>query len=382
VNIEEFGQFKNGTLVPITVRERQVWAFVPKMLPCEWKLPERLWPLLVTAREAIAELNAIAGSLPNPLFLNTSLRRREAIKSSTIEDTHVSPDELLRFEMESAEERTAGVGSANALEVLNCADALRAGREYLRNHELGLDLIRDLHRTLLSGTRMAHKNPGQFRQVQVFVGRRFTPSPPGIALSDCLENFERYLVSPGDSLDALVRAFVAHYQFEAIHPFEDGNGRIGRILLSLMICRDLSLHEPWIGLSGYFERHRREYYDRLLAVSTHGEWDEWVEFCLHGAVREAGAATDKCEKLRQLRDTYHDKMGNVTPRAAQVIEHLFLFPVVEASALARTLRVSYNTARSDIDNFVKFGILRKAGRGRPQAYRADEIMDISYPPDD
>ena len=382
MNLEEFGQFKNGVLQTIAVRERQTWAFVPSSLPGNWKPGEHIWPLLVTAREKIAELNAVAGSLPNPLMLTGSLRRREAIKSSTIEDTTVTPDELLRFEIDSKEKISSDAKSADAREVLICMDALRVGRDRIRNQPLNLGLICDLHKLLLSGTRMAHKNPGQFRQVQVFVGSRFTPPPPGDSLAECLSNFEQYLLSPGDATDALVRAFIAHYQFEAIHPFEDGNGRIGRVLLAMMICKDLNLSEPWIYLSGYFERHRREYYDRLLAVSTHGEWNEWVEFCLEGTIQEAQATSEKCKRLQNLRTAYRDKMANLTPRSNEIIDYLFFFPVLETSGLAEELHVSYNTARSDIDKFVQAGILREEKRGRPQAYRADEIMNVAFPMDD
>jgi len=381
VNPEQFGQFKTGQLLAITVRDRQTRAFLPNPLPCAWKLPERLWPTLVAAREKIAELNGAASTLPNPHMLLGSLRRREAIKSSTIEYTTVSPEELLLYEIDAAQ-KIAGEDASDAREVLNCAEALRIGRDHIRNRKLDLDIIRELHRALLTGTRMAHKGPGQFRQIQVFVGSRFTPPPPGDPLSQCLDNLEEYFASPADSLDPLIRAFIAHYQFEAIHPFEDGNGRIGRVILSLMICSEIGLKEPWIHLSGHFERNRREYYDRLLAVSTHGDWDEWMEFCLEGAIHEAQSATEKCIRLGELRRAYQAALEGLTPRAASINEFLFSYPLFEARTLAGRLRVSYNTARADIDKLVKSGIVSISRTARPQQFRADQIMAIAFPPDD
>lgn len=381
MDIEQFGQFKNGVLLPIVVGDRNRWAFVPAPLPANWKFPESLWPLLLRAREAITELNTAAGSLPNPLMLLGALRRREAIKSSTIEDTTVTPEELIRFEKDAPGNSPQTPETDDAREVFNCAEALRVGRERLRIEPLSLALLKNLHALLLSRTRMAHKSPGQFRQRQVFVGRNFTPPPPGEPLAECLSNFEQYVKSPNDSLDPLIRAFVAHYQFEAIHPFEDGNGRIGRVLLALMICRDLGLKEPWVCLSGYFEHNRREYYDRLLGVSTHGDWSEWVQFCLEGAADEARSAIDKCTRLRELREDYRRRLADHTPRADALIDHLFAFPLIEISVVAGILGVAYNTARADVGKLVQAGVLTEL-KGYPQAFRADEIMNITFPPDD
>lgn len=228
---------------------------------------------------------------------------------------------------------------------------------------------------------MEQKGPGQFRQKQVFVGKRYTP-PPSRELRACLANFEEYLLQPANSPDPLIRAFIAHYQFEAIHPFEDGNGRIGRILLTLMICRDLRLSEPWINLSSFFERHRREYYDKLLTVSTHGDWDEWIGFCLEGATSEAESATAIALRLSELRTALQETHEKLTPRAFEIIDHLFEFPVIDVMGLAAALGVAYNTARADIDKFVKAGILTEAKRSHPREYRADQIMRIAFPADD
>ena len=377
---ELFGMTKNGELVPITVGDRLSWAFIPNPLPPHWRVPDSLWPHVVRARALIAELDTLASTLPNPMMFLGALTRREAIKSSTIEGTTIAPEDLLRHEHLSSVPRPSTDKALDVREVMNCQDALREGRHRFRDEPIGLRHLCDLHKILLEGTRSKDKCPGQIRQKQVFV-KPYTP-PPADTVQNLLQNLEGYIQNSQDVTEPLIRTFIAHYQFEAIHPFEDGNGRIGRILLSLMLFKELGLREPWLHLSGYFEQHRRDYIARLLGISTHGDWDEWIEFCVEGTIQEATSAIEKCNRLQTLRRVYLERFESRSPRAHAILDHLFFFPIIEATDLAALLQVSYNTARADIDHLVEARILSPRPDTYPKEYVAHEIMEIGFPQGD
>ncbi len=360
------------------------WAFVPEPLPEVWDVPGRLWPLVAEARQAVGRLDGAGRHMPAHELLLRPLQRREALRSSSMEGTHATPLELLLFELEPREPR-AETDQVNAWrEVFNYGHALAAGREHLdAGYPLSLHLIRSLHRELLAGVRGSDRHPGEFRTCQVHVGSdaRYVPPPPHM-LPECLEALERALRDLPRT-DPLVRAFMIHYQVEAIHPFADGNGRVGRLLLSLQIYRDLGLHAPWLYLSPYFERYKDEYVDRLFRVSTHGDWEGWLEFCLRGVVSEANASMDRIDRLLALRERYRDVAHAARRgRLHAVIDRLFEFPVITIPQLARRLRVSYPTAKADVGALADLGILQEGPtRTRPKVFLAKEIMRISYDAD-
>lgn len=311
---EKFGQFKTGLLVPIKINERRNdYAFSPNPLPADWAPDVKLWPLITEARAAVSALDGAGGILPNPSLLFRPLQRREAIKSNRIEGTYVSAEEMLRYEVhKSLNKDYHGEKINDWQEVMEYDLAIGVGCERIAQGDpLDRKLICDLHSKLLSGSRGKDKSPGHFRDGQVYVsGSRYIP-PTADLIESQFANLEEYLTSA--HCDPLVRAFIAHYQFEAIHPFKDGNGRLGRLLLSLCIYKWLGHSHAWLYLSEYFEKNRAEYIDRMFNISTNGNWEEWIEFCLLGTIEQANSALDKCRKLNDIKRRYEQKYSQLSP---------------------------------------------------------------------
>ncbi len=374
----KFNKNRTGELVKIYLPEAD-WAFVPYPRPQNWEFPEHLWPLLAQAKESIARLDGIGRTLPNPELLLRPLQSREALRSSSLEGTYASPQELLLFELQPRTPKSQRDRANDWLEVSNYGKALRQGMTLLEEIPLSLRLIRELHRTLLNGVRGRERSPGEFRQYQVHVGasRRYIPPPPE-RLQECLNEFEKQMNQEDIKYDALVRCYLLHYHFEAIHPFRDGNGRVGRVLLSLMVYKWCNLSMPWLYMSAYFEQFKDEYISNLFRVSSEGSWEPWIDFCLRGTISQANDSIRRCEELRRLRDTFHKKADVGSRRAHTIIEDLFTVPIVIVSALARRCSVSYPTAKADVEQLAQRGILKEMEGTRPKAYYSPEILRIAY----
>jgi Fic family protein len=272
---------------------------------------------------------------------------------------------------------------ANAVrEVSNYSAALRAGLALLQEGApFSQLLIRELHRHLLAGVRGSDSNPGSFRQRQVQIGRppRFVPPPP-FFMAERLDNFEHVARRDERMIDPLVDPFMMHYQFEAIHPFEDGNGRVGRLLLALMITRWCKLSNQWLYMSEYFDAHKEAYLEHLLRVSTHNDWSGWIRFCLEGVVAQARDTEQRCERLVQLAGSFKERIRALggSGRLQSIADQLFIIPVVQIASLAARYGVTYHTARADINKLGSIGILEEV-RGAPQkTYFAPEIIQITY----
>lgn len=383
MNIEKFTSYKTGKLVDIvTPTGRPAHAFVPEPLPGSWRTPNALWPLVAEARDHVGRLEQIQGILPNPTLLLNPLQRREALRSSSLEGTFATPEELLLFEVEREMAQGAKVTATeehnNRLEVFNYGEALRQGNNLLSGgRKLDLALVLELHKVLMRDVRGKDKDPGKIRERQVFVGRpaRYIPPPPEY-LSSCLSALADFMQSD-DELDPLVRLFVVHYQFEAIHPFMDGNGRVGRLLLSLCARHWLRMSLPWLYMSDFFERNRDDYIARLFQVSSNGEWDEWIEFCLKGTIEQATESIARSHKLRNVRDLYLDRVKN-QGRLVLIVDMLFHRPVLRISEVAKQFRKSRETARKDIYKLCEHGILRVIEDSYPKAFVAPEIIEAAY----
>lgn len=383
MDLTRFTDLKTGQFVPITLVENGLHeadtAFIPDPMPTGWSFPAELWPLLCEASQELSRLDGMAQTLPNPQLLLSPLRRQESLTSSRLEGTYATEEELLLFELEPRAP-TSEHDPANAwTEVRNYSDSLAKGYFALETIPFCLRLFKDLHETLMGGVRGGNRNPGVFRNHQVHIGsnRRYIPPPPE-QMMESLHNLEKYLNDPGDDFHPLVRCFIAHYQFEAIHPFSDGNGRIGRVLLSLMIFKWCGLKMPWLYVSSYFERYKDEYIDNLFRISTHGDWSRWIEFCLTGVVRQSRSAFRKCEQLKALKDEMFFRVVSDRPRTHAIIEMLFESPVVRASDIQKRLGGSPNTARKDLEFLVEKEILRPIdGIERPKTYVASEILSIA-----
>lgn len=348
-----------GRLVAVAGLRGATHAFVPDLLPPDWRLPSELWPLLTEARVALAELAGVGRYLPNPELLLRPLQNREASKSSSLEGTYTEPEEQMLFELDPDPGSASPDRISARREVANYARALRIRKERHEELPLSLRLIRALHEILMTGVRGSDRSPGRFRRLQNQVGRpaRYVP-PPAHLVPDLLGDLERYLHET-DGPDPLVRAFVAHYQFEAIHPFMDGNGRVGRLLLALCIEEWCHLSAPWLYMSDYFDRHRDEYFDRLLAVSTDADWSGWIRFCLEGVVDQARATSRRCGALIELHRQFHERVREqgASSRLAAIVDGLFLNPAVRVTDARDRLGVTYPTARSDLRRLERLAIL-------------------------
>jgi Fic family protein len=373
----KFSASSPGELIQIEANEV---AFVPHPLPPkEWEFPNRLWPLLSEAKSYVGELAGIGSVLPNPTILLRPIADREALQSSRLEGTYATARELLLFELQPL----GGVETADRVqdhrEVYNYQRALQHGID--GQLPLSLRLIRELHGILLAGVRGRDRTPGEFRRVQVAMGvsQRFVPPPPN-HLNACLHPLEDYFHKADDGCDPLVSCFLAHYQFETIHPFVDGNGRVGRLLLAMMLQQRCRLTKPWLYLSEFFERNREEYVQRMFDVSAEAKWSEWIEFCLTGTLTHAKSTISLCRRLLKVRDEYSRRITDVggTIRLSQIVEGIFSSPFVQVAALAKQLGVSYPTAKADIQKLVDAKILRALPDVPTKTFYAPEVFDIAY----
>lgn len=375
-----FADCRCGEVVRIDLIQRQDWAFIPHDLPPDWEFPQRLWPMLATAREALGTLNGIGQTLPDPQLLLRPLQSREAIASSSIEGTVVSPEQLLLYELDPAEPRSADEKSADWQEVANYSTALRHGRRLLTELPVCNRLIRETHAILMQGVRGQNKAPGEFRRQHVQIGStgRFIPPPHG-EVDRLMAGLEKYIHTQ-DDLDPLVRAFLVHYQFETIHPFRDGNGRVGRLLLALMIYESFGHAEPWLYLSAFFEDYREEYIGLLFRVSTKNAWDDWAEFCLRATIAQARDSIHRCHRLKKLRDDFQNRVEKHSKRTYQIIDRLFRSAVLTIPAVQREFGCAYHTAEADIAKLVSAGILVESAGQHPRRFYAPEIMKAAYEP--
>jgi Fic family protein len=377
VRSTDFTPESPGRLVEIP---SEVKAFVPDPLPDELALDHVVVRLLTDAEHAIGRLVGAVGRTVNPFLVGSPLLHREAILSSRIEGTIATPEQLVLAEL--AGPSATGEDAGEAEEVVNYMRAMRHG---LRSKlPISLRLIREMHGVLMKGVRGGQDRPGEFRDVQNFIGSpgasigdaRFVPPPPG-AMRECLDAFERRLHPRDERLPLLVKLAVVHYQFEAIHPFRDGNGRIGRLLLPLMLVREKRLDEPVLFLSAYLERHRQQYMDLLLAVSQKGVWLEWVRFFLKGVEESASESLEQTDALLALRQRYHDQFRAARSFGAlqQLIDNLFVSPSITMTTTAKTLKITPAAASSNIRKLTEGGVLREVtGRKRDQVFVAHEIL--------
>ncbi len=370
-----------GALVPISAPEPD-WAFIPAPLPRDWSLPSDLVPLLVDARQALARLDGAGRYLPSNTFLLRPLQQREALRSSALEGTFATAEELLAYGLEP-KDPTSSTDPVNSWrEVFNYDAALQQAQHLLTELPLSSRVIRELHATLLAGVRGTDRTPGAYRKRQVHIGseRRFVPPPPD-QVENLITDLEIYM---NDELttDCLVQAFLAHYQFETIHPFLDGNGRVGRLLLSLMVFKKCGLQSPWLYLSPYFEKHKDEYIDRLFAVSTQGDWNGWVRLCLRATISEAKSALARIDKLLELKSEYEKRLTK-EPRSSvrlqQIIVFLLSSPLTTIPALAKQFKVSFPTAQQDVRKLIGLGVLTESPRSsKPQYYISREFFRVTY----
>ncbi|MDO8431907.1 MAG: Fic family protein [Candidatus Binatus sp.] len=380
MDAREFTKESTGKLVRIPNGPPDIQvAFIPAPLPPKWSWPNRLWNLLVQARTCLSSLDGVGKHLPNPEILIWPLQRREAQLSSQLEGTITDPQQQALFEADPRYPISAS-DPANAFrEVFNYRQALRLRLDGRNQLPLSLRLMRELHAILMDGVRGSNQQPGEFRTIQNQIGRpaRFVPPPPE-NLSEALNDLERYLHVNDSPIDPLVRAFLVHYQFEAIHPFCDGNGRVGRLLLSIMIAEWCGLSSQWLYMSAFFEKHKRDYMDLLLGVSTHGAWDLWIEFCLNGVVSQARDTEKRCDRLLQLHRDFHNRLKEGSVRLSQLVDNLFKNPIITVSRYSKEFGVTYPTARSDLNKLHRLGIVEPLSGLDVITYYCASIYGVTY----
>lgn len=361
-----------------------VHAFVPSPLPPQPPLDlggarVRLleWALLACGR-----LDGVTALLPDPDLFLYAYVRREAVLSSQIEGTQSSLSDLLLFELEEA----PGVPFDDVVEVSNYVAALEHALARLAGgFPLSNRLLREAHERLLARGRGAEKQPGEFRASQNWIGgtrpgnARFVPPPPQL-VTDCMAGLECFIHATDDGLPALVRAGLAHVQFETIHPFLDGNGRVGRLLIALMLFDGRVLAQPLLYLSLYFKQHRHEYYRLLDTVRQDGDWEGWIDFFLDGVAGTAQSAVDTAHRLLALfRDdaVQVQSLGRAAANALRVFDAFRRRPLSTIGALAERTGASYPTVSRSVDALERLGIVREiTGRKRERVFAYSRYLDI------
>ena len=374
----DFTKRKSGQLLK---HQRGYWAFLPDPLPPTLELTWELAREISAADRSLSELAGIGRTLPNPHLLIRPFMTREAVLSSRIEGTQASLSDLFYFEAASAPPRK----DSDVYEVHNYIRALEHGLKRLSELPVCMRLLREMHAELMHGVRGAHLTPGKLRTSQNWIGpgnctlndAKFVP-PPAEDMPEALSALEKFWHSPSP-LPMVVRLALVHYQFEAIHPFLDGNGRIGRLLIVLLLCAEKVLPQPMLYLSAYLERYRAEYYRLLLAVSQDGRWNEWVSFFLRGIAEQSRDAVQRSEKLLGLWQQYRRKLQSARSSALllKLVDELFHRPMLTFGQARDVLQITFRSAQSNVQKLVHAGILEEMpGRSYGRIFIAREVLKI------
>jgi len=380
MNATELKDSPCGHLVP-TVEGQS--AFVPDPLPRHVDLTPSLISQLDKASLAVGNLAGVGETLPNPHLLITPFLNREAVMSSRIEGTQASMSDVYMFEV-SGERRRAG----DTMEVVNYVRALNVGLEMLKGLPICLRLVNQVHARLLEGVRGEDKTPGEPRRDQNWIGSLGTPiqearfiPPPAQSVPDLMSDWERF-VNEDVEMPPLIQCALTHYQFEAIHPYLDGNGCIGRLLITLFLCAKRVLPTPLLYLSAYFERNRERYYDYLYNVSATGNWEPWLQFFLAGVADQAHDALVRSRRVRDLQERYRNVLQarRESGNALRLLDELFANPYVTAPRAARLLGITHAGAQGILKRLVQAGILEYLSGPWPRWYVARELFSAIESP--
>lgn len=374
--------FSNSETGRVLLTQKDYWAFIPNPLPPEIKWTSLMVNMNAEAERELSRLASLVGNFPFPQLLIPAFIRSEAVISSRIEGTKVSLSDLYTYEIRQL---TFFEKTDDAHEVYNYVTAMSYGVERLKTLPVSLRLIRELHEKLMTGVRGGTLSPGEFRQSQNWIGSYgstlisadYVP-PPVVEMQSALGDLEIFIHADSD-LPPLIRAALIHYQFEAIHPFLDGNGRVGRLLIVLLLCEWGLMPKPMLNLSAYIERYRQEYYDLLLSVSQQGTWEPWFNFFLRGIRDQARDGVNRLQNLQALRMKYQSLIeSNRNPkRMAAVVDFLFTRPILSVKQLSNELGLPKKTAGDYCDKLVLAGILKEiTGNSRNRVYHAKEILRI------
>jgi Fic family protein len=360
-------------------------AFIPGPLPPvpEIVMDQEMWNLLSQADRALGRLDGATDALPNPDLFVFMYVRKEAVLSSQIEGTQASLIDVLEFESKALEPDNP----QEVAEVVNYIGAINYGLERLKNLPVSLRLIREIHQELMQGVRGAERNPGEFRRSQNWIGAggcslaeaSYVPPPPHQMLQS-LDNLEKFLHNP-QPMPTLIKVGLAHAQFETIHPFLDGNGRTGRLLITFLLCEQNILQRPLLYISYYFKKYRAEYYDRLQAVRDSGNWEGWLKFFLRGVYEVAQEAAATARKIVNLKEEHRqlvlDRMGRRSGNAIALLESLYFRPIFTVEHAEAITNLSYPNANTLIKDLSEIGLLQEiTGQKRNRAFSYEPYLAV------
>ena len=371
-----------GEIIKLRTGDESYTAYVPRPLPPVPALKlGSLYPLLDKANLALGRLDGMSQMIPDASLFLYMYVRKEAVLSSQIEGTQSSLSDLLAYELEDL----PGAPINDVEEVANCVAAMNHGLRRLKDLPLSLRIIREMHAILFSRGRGEKQHPGEFRTSQNWIGgtrpgnAAFVPPPPD-RLIECLGDFEKFLHDPRHRLPTLVKAALAHVQFETIHPFLDGNGRLGRLLIPLILCMDGALRSPVLYLSLYFKAHRQLYYDHLTFVRESGDWEEWISFFLKGVIETAEQATETAQTITALFKTNDEKikrLGKVSGSVLRLHAYLQKQPVSDTGNAVKGSGLTLPTVINAFEQLQKLGIVRETtGRERKRLYAYVAYLEL------
>lgn len=358
-------------------------AFIPAPLPPDppVNMAAELTRLLSDADRALGRLDGVATVLPNPDLFVAMYVNHEAVLSSQIEGTQSTLEDVLAFEADAQSE-----ASKDVAEVVNYVGAVNQGLARLSELPLSLRLLRAIHARLLEGVRGAERQPGEFRRSQNWIGpagctlnqAEFVPPPPH-EMQEALGDLERFL-HDRESLPVLIHCGLAHAQFETIHPFLDGNGRVGRLLITFLLCERKILQRPLLYLSYYFRAHRAQYYDRLTAVRNDGDWEGWLKFFLRGVYEVSQSATDTAREISALRERHRELFTTQIASAAnalKLLDFMYQHPIFSVRRAQEHMGCAYNTAGAIVQQVESLGVVREVtGQQRNRLYRYDAYLTL------
>lgn len=360
-------------------------AFIPSSLPPqpEINMDPEMWNLLSQADRALGRLDGATDALPNPELFVFMYVRKEAVLSSQIEGTQASLIDVLEFESQALEpDNPKEVG-----EVVNYISAINYGLERLERLPVSLRLIREIHSELMKGVRGAERSPGEFRRTQNWIGPSgcslseaiYVPPPPH-EMIQALDNLERFLHS-SQPLPTLIKVGLAHAQFETIHPFLDGNGRTGRLLITFLLCEQNILQRPLLYISYYFKKYRSEYYSHLQSIRDAGDWEGWLKFFLIGVYETAQEAASTARQIVSLKEEHRqlalEKMGRRSGNAIALLESLYYRPIFTVDNAVEVTNLSYTNANTLVKDLIAIGLLTEiTGQKRNRAFSYEPYLSV------
>lgn len=359
-------------------------AFIPNPLPPnpEVTIDQEMYFLLSAADRKLGRLDGITRVLPNPDLFLAMYVKKEAILSSQIEGTQASLVDVLGASSDAEKRKT------DVEDVVNYVKAMNYGLERLEELPLCLRLIKEIHGILLQGVRGSDRNPGEFRKSQNWIGAQgctlttatFVP-PPAEEMMTAMGELENFFYDEKSFIPPLIKIAMIHAQFETIHPFLDGNGRVGRLLITFWLCQQKILSKPLLYLSYYFKQNRTEYYDRLMNARLHGEWESWIKFFLKGVEAVSDEATDSATAILALKDQYGaalNEESNNNSNFIKLLDMLFENPIITRKEVIENLNISSPTAGELLETFCKLGILMDAtpDKQRNKKYYFSEYLNI------